>query len=98
MMPFAGVPLSSRIATGELQPIRGWISRRYGQKQAAPALVCSTTADLPLRIVTVLSPTRDRRATAPLVETATADGQIVAVRIGGWVVGVDADDVVVNRK
>ena len=98
VMPFAGVPLSSRIATGELQPMRGWMSRRYGQKQPAPALVCSTAADLPLRIVTVLFPTRDRRAPAPLVETATANGLIVAVRIGSWMVGIDADDVAVNRK
>jgi hypothetical protein len=98
VMPFAGVPPSSRIATGELQPMRGWMSRRYGQKQPAPALVCSTAADLPLRIVTVLFPTRDRRAPAPLVETATANGLIVAVRIGSWMVGIDADDVAVNRK
>lgn len=99
IMPFAGVPLSNAIKTGELHPKRGWISTRYGQKQPAPALVCSTAAEqLPVRIVTVLFPTRDRRAPAPLVETATADGQIVAVRVAGRMVGIEADDVVVTRR
>jgi hypothetical protein len=98
VLPFAGVPLSTAIRTGELKPMRGWVSTRYGQKQPAPALVCSAAAGLPLRIVTVLFPTRDRRAAAPLVETATANGQIVAVRIDGRMVGIEAGDVVVNRS
>jgi hypothetical protein len=98
MLPFAGVPLTNAIKSGDLAPKRGWISKRYGQKQPAPALVCSTTADLPLRIVTVLFPTRDRREPPPLVETATANGQVVAVRTAGYLVGIEPDHVHVNRS
>lgn len=98
LLPFAATPLSNEIKNGALQPTRGWISKRYGRKQPAPALVCSATADLPLRVVTVLFPTRDRRAPAPLVETATANNKIVALRAAGFMVGIEADEIVVHRR
>jgi Heparinase II/III-like protein/Heparinase II/III N-terminus len=50
------VPLKLEIHDGDLDPICGWVSRDYGQRAPAPMLVYSTTASLPLRIVTMLVP------------------------------------------
>ncbi len=71
---FANVPLETTIVRGQLQPIAGWYSPDYGQKQPAPVLSFSATADLPLRIVTVLYPTTDPHAAVPSVAVLTEAG------------------------
>ncbi|HVH30691.1 MAG TPA: alginate lyase family protein [bacterium] len=65
--PFAAVPLSSRIHSGELDPIHGWVSTVYSRRSAAPALVYSAVTSLPLRIMTLLLPTVDSHADVPSV-------------------------------
>ena len=50
------LPLKSEIHEGDLDPICGWVSSDYGQRSPAPMLIYSTTARLPLRIVTMLVP------------------------------------------
>ncbi len=46
------VPLD--VARGALRPLRGWCSRYYGEKIAAPALVAEATGPCPIVFVTVL--------------------------------------------
>jgi heparinase II/III-like protein len=50
------VPLKLEIHDGDLDPAAGWMSSHYGQRAPAPMVVYSTTAALPLRIVTMLVP------------------------------------------
>ncbi len=63
--PFAAVPLSASVHSGELVPMQGWVSTAYGRRSPAPALVYSTVTSLPLRIMTVFLPMADSRAAAP---------------------------------
>jgi len=65
--PFAAVPLSASVHSGEFVPMQGWVSTAYGRRSPAPALVYSTMTILPLRIMTVLLPTVDPNADAPVV-------------------------------
>lgn len=65
---FASRPLGVRIAQGSTSPIEGWVSPNYGQREPAPILVYSTTARLPLRILTLLLPVLDSAAAPPEVQ------------------------------
>lgn len=56
---FAARPLRARIESGATTPIAGWVSPQYGRRMEAPVVVFSTTATLPLRILTLLYPTPD---------------------------------------
>jgi heparinase II/III-like protein len=53
---WSSAPLRRSIAVGQTDPPVGWISAEYGQRQPAPALTYSVTAQLPLRIATVIVP------------------------------------------
>ena len=97
IVTLASTPMVSAIRSGELQPIRGWISDRYGRKQPSPALVCSARAPLPMRAITVLYPTRDRSARPPAVESLFDHGTLSGVRIDGCIVRLDRDRVIVKR-
>ena len=65
--PFPSAPVHPSLKSGELAPPRGWISREYGQRQAAPMLIYSFDVALPWRIVTLLLPDRQGQATPPAV-------------------------------
>jgi hypothetical protein len=54
--PMSAVPLNVELTTGSTTPIRGWISPDYGRRTAAPVVIYSATSQLPVRIVTVLTP------------------------------------------
>ena len=97
LLPCAGVPLSTSIKSGGLQPMRGWISKRYGHKQPAPALLCSAAGSLPLRIITVLFPAADRLSPAPAVEPVIARDTIAGVRVSGHTVTVEPNRVILRR-
>jgi len=97
ILPFANVPIANEIRSGEVEPIRGWISERYGRKQPAPALVCSAHAQMPMRAITVLYPTRDRNDSPPLVGTLCDDGSLSGVVVSGRSVRLDHDRVVVTH-
>ena len=64
---FSRAPLGAHVFSGALAPIQGWVSGEYGQREPAPVLVYTTTAALPLRIITVLQPVADPDAEAPAV-------------------------------
>jgi len=72
--PFSTAPLKGSVHTGETRPIHGWISRDYGKREPAPALVYSALARLPLRIVTVLFPMENILLPPPQVFTLIDDG------------------------
>jgi len=56
--PFADVTLKASVHTGELAPMRGWISPVYGRRVPAPLLIYATVTTLPLRVTTLLLPRR----------------------------------------
>jgi hypothetical protein len=76
LRPFAAVPLSASVHSGELLPMQGWLSTAYGRRSPAPALVYSTVTSLPLRIMTVLLPTVDSHADAPAVAPLVGKDQV----------------------
>ncbi len=65
--PFANVSLKASAHSGDLAPMRGWVSPEYGRRQPSPVLIYSTVTRLPLRILTLLLPTLDAHAPAPAV-------------------------------
>ncbi len=84
LKPLAAVALKATIAEGGEHPIEGWVAPHYGRREPAPAVTYATVTRLPLRIVTLLLPVADVRATAPAVATGTRGGAgaITAVAIG----------------
>lgn len=97
LVPFASSPLQTTIRTGALQPIRGWISPRYGEKLPSPALVCSAQAALPFRAITVLYPTRDR-ACVPAVEPLSVAGTLTGIRVDADTISIEPDRIVLERS
>jgi hypothetical protein len=92
---FASSPLHPAIRSGELQPIRGWISPDYGRRQPAPMLTYSCDASLPWRAVTVLLPDREGGSTPPAVRAIhDAGGFPVGLRFerSGEAVRIDEQD------
>ena len=71
---FATSALKTAILEGETDPKQGWVSSDYGRHQPAPMLVCSLTAVLPVRFITLLLPTDDLSASPPPVSPLTEDG------------------------
>ena len=63
---FACSPLKVELHEGEPAPPVGWVSPTYGSQRPAPILRCSTTGQLPLRLVSLLIPVDDLLASAPL--------------------------------
>jgi hypothetical protein len=66
--PFPSAPMQAALRCGETAPIRGWISRDYGQRQPAPMLVYSSAVALPWRILTLLLPDAHGQTTPPAVQ------------------------------
>jgi hypothetical protein len=71
---FAPCELDMRLCSGETQPPRGWISPDYGSHVPSPAVVCSATAQLPLRVVTLLLPVEAIDAAPPEISVCR-DGE-----------------------
>jgi hypothetical protein len=65
--PFTSAALRTTLKSGELHPIRGWISQDYGERQPAPTLTYSATAALPWRILTLLLPDAQGLSSPPAV-------------------------------
>jgi uncharacterized heparinase superfamily protein len=71
--PFPSAPVQPELTCGATAPIRGWISRDYGQRRPAPMLIYSFAVALPWRIVTLLLPDRQGAATPPGVRAIYDD-------------------------
>jgi hypothetical protein len=48
--------MTADVRAGSLAPVRGWISRRYLERVAAPSLVVRLRSKLPVVLVTILGP------------------------------------------
>src|SRR5262249_9050074 len=82
--PFATVPLEPKVSEGEVVPIQGWVSSKYGRRQPAPVLTYSTVTRLPLRIVTLLFPVEDVSCSFPAVSALVGEGRDpVGLAFGG---------------
>lgn len=98
--PLSTAPLTAAIKCGETNPIRGWVSPDYGQRLAAPALTYSTTAALPVRVLTVLYPAR-RPSPPPDIEPQVDEAGVpCGVRIGPAriLARLDGSRVVIERS
>jgi hypothetical protein len=71
---FATSAVKTAILQGETDPKQGWVSSDYGRQQPAPVLVCSLTALLPVRLITLLLPTDNLSASPPSVSPLTENG------------------------
>jgi hypothetical protein len=80
---FSTSALKAAILEGETEPKQGWVAADYGDHHPAPMLVYSLTAQLPVRIVTLLLPTDTLLASPPPVSPVTE---------GGWIRGLTFDD------
>ncbi len=86
-----GSPLAGNVVCGDDEGPRGWYSRYYGEKVAAPSFVVAAHADLPLTMVSVLAGTgcdvavdgRAWRVSSPaaVVNFEIADGVIGSVAV-----------------
>jgi hypothetical protein len=93
----ATVPLKLEVVEGRLEPIAGWVSADYGQRQPAPLLTVSAEAALPLRLVTLLLPVRDSRP-APAVHVTHEPGWTdIVIPDLEEAVRIVEDDIVVHR-
>ncbi|HKQ30931.1 MAG TPA: alginate lyase family protein [Burkholderiales bacterium] len=72
LFALATVPLTSTLTEAQLDPIRGWVSPDYGQREAAPMLTHSVVARLPVRIVTFLLPVENSLVPSPVVVASLA--------------------------
>ncbi len=72
---FANAAVETRIESGSLQPIAGWISANYGQRSPAPLLVFSVAASASIRMVTLLFPVEDAGAEPPRVRAIGDEGR-----------------------
>ncbi len=80
---FSAEPLHVEILEGQTAPMLGWISTDYGQRLPAPLLMCTATARLPLRIVTLLVPLESALAAPPAVRPLlTAGHELVGLAFG----------------
>jgi hypothetical protein len=70
---FAPTAVKPRVKSGQLAPIRGWVSVEYGQRTPAPMLVYANRAPLPWRSITLLMPQRGDRKTIPAVSALFDD-------------------------
>ncbi|MEE4175231.1 MAG: alginate lyase family protein [Xanthomonadales bacterium] len=59
---FSSAPLASELVTGAEEPMAGWVSPNYGRQVPAPMLITRVAQRLPLRLITVLIPLRNRGA------------------------------------
>jgi hypothetical protein len=81
--PFATAPLQAGLRRGSDEPMEGWVSADYGQRQPAPVVVYATAARLPVRLVTLVLPSPDAAAAAPAVRPLVWEGGLVGLAFDG---------------
>jgi hypothetical protein len=82
VVPLSTTAIRASVHTGEVAPIRGWVSPDYGRRVPAPMLVFAAQGPLPMRQLTVLVPQR-RQSTSPPSVDPILDGsrRLVGVRV-----------------
>lgn len=66
------------LATGQLEPLRGWCSTAYGSKEPAPSIRFSRSAAFPLRSITLLAP---RMASEAPAQAALTMGEVTELAV-----------------
>jgi hypothetical protein len=90
---FAPVAVKPVVKTGELAPIRGWVSADYGQRAPAPLLVYAAKTSLPWRSITVLMPQRGDRSSVPAVSVLFDDHNLpIGIELEDRSESIFADD------
>jgi hypothetical protein len=72
MLSIQSSPLLASLECGAQEPLRGWVSSKYGQRQPAPVLTYSGTVPLPARTITLLVPD-SKNLTSPPIATPVFD-------------------------
>ena len=81
--PFCTAPLRVTLFRGCNEPMGGWVSPDYGQREPAPAVVYSAVTKLPLRILTLLLPIEDAAGAPPAVRPLVSEqGELLGVAFG----------------
>ncbi len=89
--PSAGVHRT--LACGDLNPIRGWVSTNYGQRQPSPMLIYSSKTTLPWRALTLLWPDSQRSGVPPSVTAIfDEDGRPAGLTFNGSHASVHFND------
>ncbi|HEX5055628.1 MAG TPA: alginate lyase family protein [Gammaproteobacteria bacterium] len=99
MLVTATAPLRTELVRGRTDPPQGWVAPDYGCREPAPMLVCSTTAQLPLRIVTLLFPMDSLFSLPPAVDAGPEHRHIdLAFEHGLETLHISEQNIVVERK
>ena len=75
--PFCAHQMTASVHRGEFDPMLGWISPEYGQRQPAPLLRFSYRAHFPSRVVTLLMPLRQGDRSPIVSPVIGSDGEAV---------------------
>ena len=85
--------------SGELAPIRGWVSADYGQRTPAPLLVYTAQATLPWRSITLVMPHRGDRSSVPSVSALFDDHNLpIGLELDDRAESIFADDSEIFRS
>ena len=96
---FVAAAMKPHIKSGELAPIRGWVSSDYGQRTPAPVLVYAAQAALPWRSITLLMPQRGDRSSVPAVSALFDDHNLpIGIELEDRSESIFADDADIFRS
>jgi hypothetical protein len=95
---FATTTVQMAILAGETDPMQGWVSSGYGRHQPGPVLVCSLTATLPVRFITLLLPSDDLSAAPPSVSPLIEHGWLRGLALGEGCELIRIDDLMARSS
>ena len=82
MKTFSSTELKANLVSGALSPPDGWYSPNYGQQVPAPVLTLEADATLPLRLATLVIPSRNPDPSPPTVEPEFRAGLLTGLTLG----------------
>ena len=78
---FGPADFQPRLASGSLSPTEGWYSPNYGQQIPAPVVTIEAESELPLRLATLIIPSREINPAHPSVEATWRDGLLTGLTL-----------------
>ena len=95
---FASTTIEASVREGTHDPMEGWISSAYGNREPAPALVYTADTRLPVRIVTLLYPADDIQELPEVEVLRDGKGNLSGIRNGDQAVMFDDDEIYVRHR